>query len=77
MLTCTLDNENLKTVTSYKGQLVPKVTPLFKQLCEKLVLLEIIILQTPMYCLCVYLRVRLYASIAADAMSPQLLSVSF
>ena len=44
MFTCTLDNEILKTITFYKGQLVPRVSPFFKQLCEKLVLFERIIL---------------------------------
>jgi len=39
-----LDNENLKTISSYKPQLGPRVSPLLNQLCEKLVLLEIIIL---------------------------------
>jgi len=40
-----LDNENLKTASFYKAQLGPtRVTPLLKQLCEKLVLLERIML---------------------------------
>jgi len=39
-----MDNENLKTISSYKAQLGPRVTPLFKQFCEKLVLFERIVL---------------------------------
>jgi len=35
-----LVNENLKTTSCCKAQRGPWVTPLFKQLCEKLVLLE-------------------------------------
>ena len=36
--------KNLKTISSYKAQLDPRVSQLFKQLREKLVLLEIVVL---------------------------------
>jgi len=41
MFTCTMNNENLKSISSYEAQLE---TPLFKQLFEKPVLTERIIL---------------------------------
>ena len=90
------DNENLKTINSYKLNLalgrgylelpragIPRssrypcrrVTPLFKQLCEKLFCLRK--LHCKHQCTGAYLHGLLYASIAANALLHQLLSVSF
>ena len=71
-----VDNENLETRSSYKAQLDPRVTPLFKQLCEKLVLFERNKYRKHQ-CKRVYLHGLLYASIAANPKLPQLLSVFF
>jgi len=72
MLICTFGHWKSKNNKFLQSS---RITPLFKQLCEKLVLLERIILWTPMY-MCV-LHDLLYASIPANAMLHQLLSVSF
>jgi len=75
MFTCSFGQWKSKKISSYKAQLGLRVTPLFKKLCEKLVLLER--LYCKHQCICVHLNGLLYALIAVNAMLPQLLSVSF
>jgi len=53
MFTFILDNENLKTISSYKAKLGHRVTPLFKQLCETSFAWENYIVNTNVYvCTC-------------------------